>query len=103
MIIGAIWALAWLICGLFCAAVASSKGRSAFAWLVIGLVFGVLGVAALLLMDEERPELAPRRSASEVRMREGWDLRARPKDWDVEPPRPRKEFTMRPDQHRHKE
>ena len=36
--------LIWVICGVFAAVIASSKGRSAGGWLVLGLLFGIFGL-----------------------------------------------------------
>lgn len=35
---------AWFICAIFCAIVASNKGRSGFGWLIVGAIFGIFGL-----------------------------------------------------------
>ena len=37
----------WVVCGLVCAFIASEKKRNVGGWLVIGLVFGLLGLVAI--------------------------------------------------------
>lgn len=41
----------WIICAIVGAAAAGSRNRSAGAWFIICLVFGLFGLAALFLMD----------------------------------------------------
>lgn len=45
-----IWGILWIACGIFSAIIASSKGRSGFGWLVLGLIFGVLALLAVGFM-----------------------------------------------------
>jgi hypothetical protein len=38
--------IAWIACGIFAAALARAKGRSALGWLILGLLFGVFALIA---------------------------------------------------------
>lgn len=38
--------IAWIVCGVFAAIIASSKGRSFLAWLILGLLFGIFALLA---------------------------------------------------------
>lgn len=38
--------IAWIICGVFAAIIASSKGRNFFGWLILGLLFGIFALLA---------------------------------------------------------
>lgn len=38
--------LAWIACGVFAAIIAASKGRSFFAWLILGFFFGIFALLA---------------------------------------------------------
>ena len=49
-----IWGIIWIACGIFSAIVASSKGRSGFGWLVLGLIFGVFALLAVYACREDR-------------------------------------------------
>ncbi len=40
----------WMGFGVLCSVIAPGRGRSAGAWFVLGLVFGVFGLVALLAM-----------------------------------------------------
>jgi hypothetical protein len=89
--------LIWVVCALACAMIAPTRGRNPFAWLVIGFVFGLLGVAALLLMEDlskPRASIPPNVTPAPGRPVE-WQLSARPTGWRVKSPKapkPRAEF-----------
>ena len=44
------WLLIWIICGIFSAIIASSKGRNGFGLLVLGLIFGIFALLAVGFM-----------------------------------------------------
>jgi len=44
----------WLFFGIISAVVASTKGRSAFGWFVIGILFGPLGFILALVIQEKK-------------------------------------------------
>ena len=47
----------WIVCGIGSAAIASSKGRSTFGWLVLGLLFGPIAVLIVGLMAKPAPDV----------------------------------------------
>ncbi len=53
-----IWGIIWIACGIFSAIVASSKGRSGFGWLVLGLIFGVFALLAVGFMPAVKTDNA---------------------------------------------
>ena len=56
--------IAWIACGIFAAVIASSKGRSGFAWLILGLFFGILALlAAGFLPAVQKDRETPARDA----------------------------------------
>ncbi len=46
-------AIVWLACGFGCAAIASSKKKSAFGWFWLGLILGIIGVLIIGFMKAE--------------------------------------------------
>lgn len=53
--------LFWILCAIFAAIIASSKGRSGFGWLIVGAIFGIFGLIAACFMpaikkDGQSPE-----------------------------------------------
>lgn len=57
------WIIAWIVCGFFAAAIASSKGRSFLGWLILGFLFGLFALLAAGFMpaaaQEEEKEKKP--------------------------------------------
>lgn len=47
----------WFICGIVCAVIANSKGRSALGWFLVGLLIGFFGVILVAVLPSE--EKAP--------------------------------------------
>lgn len=45
----------WLACAILSAIVASSKGRSAGGWLILGLVFGLLALIVVAVISSKKP------------------------------------------------
>jgi hypothetical protein len=54
-----IWIVAWLLCGIWCAAIANKKGLSAVRWAFVGIGLGLIGV---LIVACKKP----------VAVRSGW-------------------------------
>ncbi len=50
------WIILWIVCGILSGAVAASKGRSGFGWLLLGVLFGPLGLFAVGFMPKIEPE-----------------------------------------------
>lgn len=50
--------ISWVICGIICAAVASSKGRSGIGWFLIGLIAGCFGIIAVLVVSDLKAQRA---------------------------------------------
>lgn len=46
--------LIWLACAVGSALIAGNKGRSSFAWFFIGLLFGIFGFLAVLIVSDLR-------------------------------------------------
>ena len=44
-------AILWLACAFGCAAIASSKNRSAFVWFWLGLILGIIGILIIGFME----------------------------------------------------
>ncbi len=44
----------WLACAFGCAAIASSKNRSAFVWFWLGLILGIIGILIIGFMKAEK-------------------------------------------------
>lgn len=59
------WILIWIICGVFSAIIASSKGRSGLGWLVMGLIFGVFALLFVGFMPPSPKEEPPSGAADE--------------------------------------
>ncbi|NPV05626.1 MAG: zinc ribbon domain-containing protein [Syntrophaceae bacterium] len=49
------WIVLWLFCGIVSSLIASSRGRSGFAWLLLGAIFGPFSFAVALLPKIEPP------------------------------------------------
>jgi len=46
----------WIVCAFVAAAIASAKGRSAFGWFILGLLFSVFAVLVVLVLpSKNRP------------------------------------------------
>lgn len=46
----------WIVCGIGAAAIASSKGRSVFGWLIGGFLLGPIGLLIVGLMGRPAPD-----------------------------------------------
>lgn len=46
--------LAWLICPIIAASVASSKGRTGFGWFLLGAAFGLFALVAIIALPNLR-------------------------------------------------
>ena len=44
----------WLVCGLISAAIAESKGRNAYNFLIVGCLLGPLGIVVALIISEDQ-------------------------------------------------
>lgn len=54
------YVILWIVCGVFAAVIASSKGRNFFGWLILGLLFGILALLAAGFMPKvEREQKTP--------------------------------------------
>ena len=53
------YVIIWLICGFGCAAIASSKNKSAFGWFFLGVLLGPLGILIIGFMKAEDEILKP--------------------------------------------
>lgn len=53
-----VYALFWLLMGVICSVIAGQKGRSPFAWLVIGSLTSIIGLIIIAFL----PSVANRRS-----------------------------------------
>lgn len=47
--------VAWLLCGILSAVIASSKNLNVALWAVVGLLFGVFGLLIVLVVPAENP------------------------------------------------
>ena len=54
----------WIVCGIGAAAIASSKGRSAGAWFLGGLLLGPIGLLIVGFMREVEPVVAPKNTVT---------------------------------------
>ena len=48
--------IVWIACAYGCAAIASSKNRSAFVWFWLGLILGIIGILIIGFMKAEEGE-----------------------------------------------
>lgn len=51
------WIIFWVLCGLVSASVASGKGRSGFAWFLIGALLGPFGIIISLIINKDEEGL----------------------------------------------
>ncbi len=49
-----VFLIVWLVFGILCALVASSKGRHAFGWLVLGCIFGIFALALIAILPSKK-------------------------------------------------
>ena len=49
------YVILWIVCGIGAAAIASSKGRSVFGWLIGGFLLGPIGLLIVGLMENRHP------------------------------------------------
>lgn len=50
------YVILWIVCGIGAAAIASSKGRSVFGWLIGGFLLGPIGLLLVGLMGKPAPD-----------------------------------------------
>jgi len=50
------YVILWIVCGIGAAAIASSKGRSVFGWLIGGFLLGPIGLLIVGLMGKPAPD-----------------------------------------------
>ncbi len=53
------WVVFWLVCGVFAASIAQTKGYSGCLWLIIGFLFGPLAILGIGLMAKKEPPAPP--------------------------------------------
>ncbi|MDF0731016.1 hypothetical protein P0Y43_09800 [Pseudomonas entomophila] len=68
----------WFWCGAICAYVAAGKSRSAYAWFVIGFVFPIVGIIALVLLGRPEKALDARSKEVAIEIGESADYRKCP-------------------------
>lgn len=61
-----LWFLIWILCGIFAASIAQSKGYSGCLWAIIGFMFGPLALLGIGFMEKKTPE-APEEDAPQMR------------------------------------
>lgn len=55
---GVVFFLIWVVCGVFAASIASSKGYSGCLWLIVGFLLGPLALLGIGFMEKRSPEEA---------------------------------------------
>lgn len=68
--VGIVLIILGLVFGAFCAYLADEKGRSAVAWFMLGLLFGIIALLVLMALPKERPptpKFTPRQTSRNKR------------------------------------
>ena len=56
--------LIWILCGIACAVIAGSKGRSGIAWFFVGILLGPIGVVVALVIKEDQQAVEKKQVAT---------------------------------------
>lgn len=63
----------WLLCGVVCAVIASSKGKSTVGWFFLGCILGIFGIILVAVLPSENP--------TTVRIVDDWSNRSSEPRW----------------------